>query len=122
MNQPSHSSNRLASLDFLKGLTMVLLALEATRLFEHLQPAVEGTWAATVLNQFFHHPWNGLRFWDLVQPTFMFSAGVALAYSLKKQARYLTWSESFIKTSKKMRLVIFLGRAGLCGQKKRTFL
>jgi predicted acyltransferase len=109
MNQPFHSSGRLASLDFLKGLTMVLLALEATRLFEHLQPVAEGTVAASVLNQFFHHPWNGLRFWDLVQPTFMFSAGVALAYSLKKQARYLTWSESFIKTLKRCGWLFFWG-------------
>ncbi len=22
--------------------------------------------------QFFHHPWNGLRFGDLIQPEFMF--------------------------------------------------
>ena len=36
--------------------------------------------------QFFHHPWNGLRFWDLIQPSFMFMAGVAMAFSLHKQA------------------------------------
>ncbi len=109
MNQPIQPSNRLASLDFLKGLTMVLLSLESCLLFEHLLPVTEGTPAMTLLNQFFHHPWNGLRFWDLVQPTFMFSAGVSMAYSLKKQARYLTWSESFIKTLKRCGWLFFWG-------------
>ena len=84
--------NRLASLDFLRGLTMVLLTLESTLLFEHLMPVVKGTWAAHILNQFFHHPWHGLHFWDLIQPTFMFVAGVALAFSIKKQRQTLTWS------------------------------
>jgi predicted acyltransferase len=88
---------------------MVLLSLESCLLFEHLLPVAEGTPAMTLLNQFFHHPWNGLRFWDLVQPTFMFSAGVSMAYSLKKQAQYLTWSESFIKTLKRCGWLFFWG-------------
>ena len=74
MNENLPISNRLSSLDFLKGMTMILLALESTLLYEHLQPALRGGWAAHILNQFFHHPWNGLHFWALVQPTFMFVA------------------------------------------------
>ena len=35
--------------------------------------------------QFEHHPWHGLRFWDLIQPAFMFIVGVAMAYSLNKR-------------------------------------
>jgi len=35
--------------------------------------------------QFHHHPWNGLRFWDLVQPYFMFIVGVAMWFSVKKR-------------------------------------
>jgi len=109
MNQPSPLSNRLASLDFLKGMTMVLLALESTLLFNYLVPVVQGTWAESVLNQFFHHPWNGLRFWDLVQPTFMFSAGVALAYSVKKQRKSLSRAQTFTKILKRCGWLFFWG-------------
>ena len=102
-------TNRLASLDFLRGLTMVLLTLESTRLFEHLVPVTEGTWAARILNQFFHHPWHGIRFWDLVQPTFMFVAGVALAYSVKKQRLTTSWNATFIKVLKRCGWLFFWG-------------
>src|SRR6202166_3111310 len=101
MNTNLPISNRLSSLDFLKGLTMILLALEGTRLYEHLLPALKETWTAHILNQFFHHPWNGLHFWDLVQPTFMFVAGVALAFSMKKYRQTMSWNQSFIKILKR---------------------
>jgi predicted acyltransferase len=32
-----------------------------------------------------HHPWAGLRSWDLVQPFFMFIVGTALAFSVAKR-------------------------------------
>ena len=108
MNQPP-LANRLASLDLLKGITMILLALESTLLFEHLLPVVPGGWAASVLNQFFHHPWHGLRFWDLVQPTFMFVAGVALAFSMNKLKRTQTWKQRFIKVLKRCGWLFFWG-------------
>ena len=47
---------RLASLDVLRGITMVLLTLESCLLFDKLRPAFSGTWAEGILNQFFHHP------------------------------------------------------------------
>jgi predicted acyltransferase len=109
MNENLTLTNRLASLDFLRGMTMVLLTLESTRLFEHLVPVVEGTWGAQILNQFFHHPWHGLRFWDLIQPTFMFVAGVALAFSVRKQRLSQTWNQTFIKILKRCGWLFFWG-------------
>jgi predicted acyltransferase len=109
MNEQQPLSNRLASLDVLKGMTMILLALESTLLFEHLLPIVKDGWAVPVLTQFFHHPWNGLRFWDLVQPTFMFVAGVALAFSMKKQRQLLTWNQAFVKILKRCGWLFFWG-------------
>lgn len=109
MKEQSLFSNRLASLDFLKGMTMILLALESTMLFEHLLPVAGDGWASRVLTQFFHHPWNGLRFWDLVQPTFMFVAGVSLAFSMKKQRRLLTWNQAFVKVLKRCGWLFFWG-------------
>jgi len=104
-------SERLLSLDFFRGLIMVLLALESAGLYENLQEAsTEGSLIYRALNQFFHHPWNGLRFWDLIQPAFMYMAGVALAYSLNQQAkRGLSWNQSFIKTLRRCALLFFWG-------------
>ena len=47
---------RLLSLDFMRGLIMVLLMLESTRLYENLSKASEGGFLHPFMIQFFHHP------------------------------------------------------------------
>jgi len=109
MTLPTHSQ-RLLSLDFMRGLIMVLLMLESTQLYEHLFELTEGTVVQPFFLQFFHHPWNGLRFWDLVQPGFMFMAGTAMAYSLHRQMQNgVAWSQSFLKTLKRSGWLFFWG-------------
>lgn len=76
--------NRLVSVDFMRGLIMVLLVLEGTGLYSILLKNTENGFLSSILIQFNHHPWNGLRFWDLIQPGFMFIAGTALTLSLNK--------------------------------------
>lgn len=92
MTQPNSQSavvpGRLLSLDFFRGLTMFLLVAEFTTFFEQLtDPAIEGTWLYYIGMQFHHHPWNGLRFWDLIQPFFMFIVGVAIPFSVRNRRR-----------------------------------
>jgi predicted acyltransferase len=109
-NQLNTPSPRLLSLDFFRGAIMVLLALESTGLYEHLYDASEGNFLHGFFLQFFHHPWNGLRFWDLIQPGFMFIAGTAMAFSLKKQqANGMSWSQSFRKVLKRCFWLFFFG-------------
>src|SRR5882672_7018177 len=106
--KPPHQ--RLLSLDFMRGLIMVLLALESTRLYDHLYEGSEGSWISGFLIQFFHHPWHGLRFWDLIQPAFMFMAGKAMALSLHKQEQLgVTWNQSFVKALKRSGWLFFWG-------------
>jgi len=103
-------TNRLLSLDFMRGFIMVLLALESTGLYEHLFDATEGNFLNGFFLQFFHHPWNGLRFWDLIQPGFMYMAGVAMAYSLHKQQQSgMSWQRSFKKILGRCALLFFFG-------------
>jgi predicted acyltransferase len=103
-------SQRLLSLDFMRGFIMVLLALESTGLYEHLFDATKGNLLNGFFLQFFHHPWNGLRFWDLIQPGFMYMAGVSMAYSLSKQWRSgVSWNESFRKILKRCFWLFFWG-------------
>lgn len=103
-------AQRLLSLDFMRGFIMVLLALESTALYEHLFEATDGHFLHGFFLQFFHHPWNGLRFWDLIQPGFMYMAGVAMAYSLHKQEQAaVPWGYSFRKILKRCGLLFFFG-------------
>ncbi|MCY1722465.1 DUF5009 domain-containing protein [Prolixibacteraceae bacterium Z1-6] len=79
---------RLLSLDFFRGITMFLLVAEGTRLWSVLvQDPIAGTVFETFFQQFHHHQWNGLRFWDLVQPFFMFIVGVAMPFSYAKRLK-----------------------------------
>ena len=105
-----NSSIRLHSLDALRGFIMVLLAMESTGLYENLHHIMQGGFGEGFINQFFHDPWNGLRFWDLIQPGFMFIAGTAMAFSLKKQAdNGMSWEQSFRKTLKRSGWLFFWG-------------
>lgn len=79
---------RLLSLDFFRGITMFLLVAEGTALWSVMvKDPIAGTFLEPFFQQFHHHPWNGLRFWDLVQPFFMFIVGVAMPFSYAKRIK-----------------------------------
>jgi predicted acyltransferase len=100
---------RLLSLDFMRGLIMILLMLESTHLYDRLLELNNAPLHALAL-QFHHHPWHGLRFWDLIQPGFMFIAGTALALSLDRQAAAgVAWRTSFAKALKRSGWLFFFG-------------
>jgi len=80
--------DRLLSLDFFRGLTMFLLVVAITGFFTFfVSEKFSGTIIYSFGQQFEHHPWNGLRFWDLIQPFFMFIVGVAMPFSYSKRIR-----------------------------------
>ncbi len=107
---------RLFSLDFFRGFTMFLLVAEFTMLFEHLHdPALKGTVIYAIFTQFHHHPWNGLHFWDLIQPFFMFIVGVAMPISFKnRMKRGQTRQQLLRHTLRRAFLLLFLGWALYC--------
>jgi predicted acyltransferase len=84
--------HRLLSLDVMRGLIMILLAAEACHVYISLQELIGGGAGSSIIKQFFHHPWHGLFFWDLVQPAFMLMAGSALYIATYAKARRgITW-------------------------------
>ncbi|MCU0408659.1 MAG: DUF5009 domain-containing protein, partial [Bacteroidales bacterium] len=102
---------RITSVDFFRGITMFLLAGEATNLFEHLLEMDSGL-ANFFGTQLSHHEWNGLHFWDLIQPFFMFIVGVAIPFAV---ANRLKKGESekriLLHALKRSFLLLFLGWA-----------
>ena len=95
----------------MRGLIMFLLALEACELYTHLYTATEGShFGRMIVSQFFHNGWEGLHFWDLIQPAFMFMAGKGMKYPLIKQIQNgVTWNDRFIKILKRCGWLLFWG-------------
>jgi predicted acyltransferase len=114
--QTPPAGERLFSLDFFRGLTMFLLVAEATHLYSLMtSPALEGSLVYAIGTQFHHHPWHGLRFWDLIQPFFMFIVGVAMPYSLANRlARGQTETQIRNHTIRRALLLLFFGWALYC--------
>ena len=103
--------SRLLSLDFYRGLIMVLLMLEASGLYRHVLNMTEPTsFIHSLAVQFTHHPWHGLTFWDFIQPGFMFIAGTAMAFSLTKQtSKGRPWNQQAIRALKRSGWLLFWG-------------
>ena len=117
-------NDRLLSVDFFRGITMFLLIGEFTHMFTYMTaPQFEGSWLDLIGTQFHHHPWNGMRFWDLVQPFFMFIVGVAIPLSsVKREARGDSRSSMTVHAFKRAAILLVLGWALYCiGPGRITF-
>ncbi|MGM9688913.1 MAG: acyltransferase family protein [Alloprevotella sp.] len=78
-------SQRLASLDILRGFDLFLLVFLQPVLWAVLTQC--GTpQAQAVLYHFDHEVWEGFRFWDLVMPLFLFMSGTSMPFAF---ARFL---------------------------------
>ena len=108
---PSAKQGRLLSLDAFRGITMFLLIAEGAGVYHALQNlSTDSAILSGLITQFSHHPWNGLRFWDLVQPFFMFIVGVAMPFSFAKRwGRGDTWLETFGHVLYRSVLLLLLG-------------
>jgi predicted acyltransferase len=112
----TRDNDRVLSIDFFRGLTMFLLIGEFSGLFECMtDPGLTGTVISVIGEQFHHHPWNGLRFWDLIQPFFMFIVGVSMPFSFgKRWDRGDSWNSTFIHALKRSGLLLLFGWALYC--------
>lgn len=87
---------RLASLDVMRGLIMILLAAESSKVYIALRNFNFSGFGEKIVEQFNHHPWNALYFWDLIQPAFMLMAGSAMYISYYyKTKKGISWAQNF---------------------------
>lgn len=113
-NFASPDSQRLVSLDVYRGLTMFLLIAEAALVYDALLSFFpDGNVLHGFFIQFTHHEWNGLRFWDLIQPFFMFIVGVAMPFSLNKRLAVAADRGNVTRHILKRCLLVFLFGTGL---------
>jgi len=74
---PKFASDRYVSLDAYRGFIMLMLVSHAFGL-NSLRDQPGWHWLAA---QFEHVEWEGLVFWDLIQPAFMFMVGMAMPFA-----------------------------------------
>jgi predicted acyltransferase len=118
MNNPiqlNQGQERILSVDFFRGLTMFLLIGESTELYSHIQ-SIQGSSIAHFLGtQLSHHEWNGLHFWDLIQPFFMFIVGVAIPFAVANRKKKGDSDRKILMHAlKRSGLLLFFGWALYC--------
>jgi len=104
--------DRIFSIDFFRGFTMFMLIGGVEGLFSKLNPESSGPVINFFQQQLSHVPWEGLHFWDLIQPFFMFIVGVAMPFSLSKRwNRGDSWKKTFYHVLKRCFFLLVIGWA-----------
>jgi predicted acyltransferase len=101
------SEARWVSLDAYRGLIMILLISVGFGF-----GALKGhpTWGG-IAAQFDHVPWEGMVFWDLVQPAFMFMVGAAMPFALaSRSGRSATFRQNFVHVAARSLKLIALSQ------------
>lgn len=112
----NQEQNRILSIDFFRGFTMFMLVGEFSEFFARMvDPSLDGTLVSAIGKQLHHVPWNGLHFWDLIQPFFMFIVGVAMPFSFTRRwNKGDSWNKTLKHTLTRSGLLLFLGWALYC--------
>jgi predicted acyltransferase len=114
-NSDSTIVERISSVDFFRGFTMFLLIGESTRLYSQFSSIKSSSIMQFIGTQLSHHRWNGIHFWDLIQPFFMFIVGVAIPFAV---ANRITKGDSnkliMLHALKRSFLLLFFGWALYC--------
>lgn len=104
-------TERIKSVDFFRGFTMFLLAGEATGIFQFLN-GTNSSFINAIGEQLEHHKWNGLHFWDLIQPFFMFIVGVSIPFAVANRIQKGDTQKSLLAHAlKRSFLLLFFGWA-----------
>lgn len=77
-------NNRLVSLDALRGFVMfwIMSGEHIIHALAKAAPIPVFIWMSSQLN---HTDWNGITFYDMIFPVFLFVAGVSMPYSFEKK-------------------------------------
>lgn len=92
---------------------MFLLIGGVTGLYDLLLASrFEGTFIHSLGLQFQHHPWNGLRLWDLGHPFFLFISGAAMVFSYgRRWEKGESWEATLGHVARRSCLLFLFGWA-----------
>lgn len=101
------SDVRYVSLDAYRGFIMILLISVGFGFGALKGHPVYGP----IASQFAHVPWEGMTFWDLVQPAFMFMVGAAMPFAIANRlARGATFNQNLVHVAGRALKLILLSQ------------
>lgn len=117
--QASPIPDRVVSVDAFRGFTMFCMFAGPFGLNAFESSGLLGP----VLWQLEHEPWVGMRFWDLIQPFFMFIVGVVMPWSFARRwARGESWDASLGHVLQRAALLILWGLVARSVQAQRPVI
>jgi predicted acyltransferase len=103
----SAKPERLMSLDVLRGFDMFWI-IGGEHIFRGLGKLTDRPIAGKLLGQLEHVRWEGLHFYDVIWPLFMFIMGAAMPFSLAKRRSQGATDRSMLFHAVKRALILFV--------------
>jgi len=101
-------STRLVSLDALRGWTMFWI-VGGGSIVTGLAALGHNIVIDTIVFQLEHTPWQGLRYYDLIWPSFMLMTGMSLPFSYAKRRLSQSHQQIFRRVLKRVIILFLLG-------------
>jgi predicted acyltransferase len=99
---------RLASLDAFRGFVMLWI-IGGEGLMAGLAALGHNRVIETIVYQLNHTPWQGLRFYDCIWPSFMLMVGVSVPLSFAKRSLTQTYHQQLAHAAKRALILFLLG-------------
>jgi len=102
------SGERLVSLDAFRGFIMFWI-VGGDALMVGLQRLGHNPVTGAIIYELTHTPWQGLRFYDCIWPSFMLMVGISVPFSLAKRSRSQSYQQMVLHALKRSLVLILLG-------------
>lgn len=99
---------RLVSLDAFRGWTMLWIVGGAS-IVAGLVALGENRVIKAIVDQLEHTPWQGLRYYDLIWPSFMLMTGMSLPFSYAKRSLTQDHREILLRVTRRCVVLFLLG-------------
>jgi predicted acyltransferase len=99
---------RLMSVDALRGFDMFWI-IGGEHVAKAMEPLGEGAVLSTITTQLRHVEWEGLRFYDLIFPLFLFLIGVAIVLSIDRLLATSGRKGAFVRIARRSALLFVVG-------------
>ena len=105
---PILATTRLVSLDAFRGFIMFWI-VGGGAIAVGLQALGYNLITDTLIYQFNHSPWEGLRFYDCIWPSFMLMVGISIPFSYAKRSQTQTHQQMLFHALKRFAILMLLG-------------
>lgn len=108
METPAPKSDRLLSLDALRGFDLFWI-IGGHALAAALFKLTEWGWLGTAVGQMQHAAWHGFKAYDLIFPLFLFLAGVSTPFALQRRLAAGERRAVILKVVRRGMILVLLG-------------